>query len=252
MNKRLRLLFQNVILCCAVALAQDAVLLRTDQLLNFSGDVAAEYRIEKRDPGGSTEITIATIFRRDEKGLFLALILSPSADKGKGYLKQGDNLWLYDPVGKTFTFTSAKERFQNSSMRNSDLGRSTLSKDYRIIGQRNEKLGSFDCEVFDLEALSDKVSFPRSRIWVSPEGLVRKAEDYSLSGQLMRTTAIPSYQKLGERWLPQSMVILDHLRSKRVGDRIEYERTSIQISKPTTRPQPDSLYTKEYLEKIAR
>ena len=222
-----------------------------DAVVTFDDtDVSAEYEIKKRDPGGASSTTVATMFRRDRKNEFLILILEPQVDKGKGYLKIGDNLWLYDPVGRSFTFTSAKERFQNSSARNSDFNRSHFAEDYTPVGSYEEKLGVFECTVLELEARNDSVSFPKMKIWVSEDNLIRKMEDYSLSGQLMRTTAIPSYQRVGRRWLPMKMVILDHLRSRRINNRIEYERTTITISKPSLTELPDSLFTKEYLERV--
>ncbi len=230
-----------------------ALLQKIDRLVAFDDtDVSAEYRIDKRDPGGSTSSTVAAMFRRDKTSQFLILILEPVSDKGKGYLKEGDNLWLYDPIGKSFTFTSAKERFQNSSFRNSDFNRFNFSGDYRAVSSVREKLGKFDCTVLDLEARHDRVSFPKVRLWASDDGLVRKMEDYSLSGQLMRTTAIPSYQKLGDRWLPLSMVIVDHLKAKTIQGKVEYERTTVTISRPSLKKLPDSTYSKEYLEKVSR
>ncbi len=224
-----------------------------DDLVIFDDtDVSAEYEIVKRDPGGASSTTVATIFRRDKKEKFLILILEPVIDKGKGYLKLGDNLWLYDPVGKSFTFTSAKERFQNSSARNSDFNRSNFSNDYKAVKSYPKKLGVWDCTVLELEAINDQVSFPKVKLWVSEDNLIRKMEDYSLSGQLMRVTAVPKYQKVCEKWLPASMVLLDYLRSKRINNKIEYERTTITIKNPSLAKLPDSLFTKEYLERVNR
>ena len=230
-----------------------ALLAQVDQTVTFDGhDLSAEYTIVKRDPGGAVSTTVATMFRRDRTGQFLILILQPAIDKGKGYLKMDDNLWLYDPVDRVFTFTSAKERFQNSSFRNSDFSRSNFSADYRPVSGKREMLGKFDCTVLDLEATNDKVSFPRMRLWVTDDFLVRKIEDYSLSGQLMRTSAIPSYQKVGTKWVAAGMVILDHLKARTISGKIEYERTTVTISKPSLSTLPDSVYTKEYLEKVSR
>ena len=222
-----------------------------DNLVTFRGtDLSAEYAIVKRDPDGSSSTTLAAMFRRDSEEKFLVLILQPVADKGKGYLKQGNNLWLYDPIGKGFTFTSAKERFQNSSFRVSDFTGSNYAGNYKINSVKQEKLGKFNCYVFDLEATTKSVSFPKVKIWVSEDNLVRKLEDYSLSGQLMRTSAFPSYQKVGQRWVPARIIIQDHLVFRKVGDKIEYERTTVDIKNPSLNKQPDSLYTKEYLERV--
>jgi outer membrane lipoprotein-sorting protein len=229
------------------------LLRKVDALVSFQDtDLSAEYLIEKRDPGGAVSTTRAAMFRRDRTDQFLILILEPAIDKGKGYLKQGETLWLYDPVGKTFTFTSAKDRFQNSSARNSDFNRSAYAVDYKPLSTKRERLGKFDCTVFDLEATNNRGSFPKVRLWVSDDNLVRKIEDSGLSGQLMRTTAVPTYQKIGDRWLPLTMVIQDNLRSKKIGGKTEYERTTITISQPSLKALPDSVYTKEYLEFVSK
>jgi outer membrane lipoprotein-sorting protein len=134
------------------------MLKRVDDALSIMDtDVSAEYVIQKRDPGGAISTTKSTVFRRDAKNQFLVLILEPVIDKGKGYLKIGDNLWLYDPVGKTFTFTSAKERFQNSSFRNSDFEPSRLARDYQPLSAERVKLGAYECTLLELEAITKEL-----------------------------------------------------------------------------------------------
>jgi len=256
-------MFKKILIICLICttsvLFADSIkdyndLLETvDKLVTYDeSDLSAEYKIVKRSPGGAVSTTVAAMFRRDRTEQFMILILKPTVDKGKGYLKIGDNLWLYDPVGRSFTFTSAKERFQNSSARNSDFNRTNYSKDYEVVSGKKGKLGKFNCTVLDLKALNNSVSFSKKRIWISEDNLVRKVEDYSLSQQLMRTTAIPRYQKVGNRWIPFSIVILDHLNYKRNNGKKVFERTTITIDKPSLVDIPDSVYTKEYLEKVNR
>ena len=253
MKKLLIAVLLSVCVLFAVSAETDYVkmLKEVDDLVTFKGtDLSAEYTIVKRDPDGSSSTTVAAMFRRDSEEKFLVLVLQPVSDKGKGYLKQGNNLWLYDPIGKGFTFTSAKERFQNSSFRVSDFTGSNYAGNYKISSIKQEKLGKFNCTVFDLEAVTKSVSFPKVKIWVSEDNLVRKLEDYSLSGQLMRTSAFPSYQKVDKRWVPAKIIIQDHLVFRKVGDKTEYERTTVDIKNPSLNKQPDSLYTKEYLERV--
>ena len=230
--------------------AQDR-LIAVDELIVFDDlDLSAEYKITKRDPGGATSTNVATIFRRDREDKFLILILQPVVDKGKGYLKIDNNLWLYDPIGRNFTFTSAKERLQNSSARISDFTRSEFSLDYRAVNSYDEKLGVWDCTVLELEATNNEVSFPKVKLWVSDDNLIRKMEDYSLSGQLMRVTAIPQYQQISGKWLPVKTIILDYFKSRVINGKKEYERTSISITRPSVAQLPNSLFTKEYLERV--
>lgn len=224
-----------------------------DRQVTFNDtDLSAEYTITTRKPAGGASTTVAAMFRRDRADKFLILILEPEQDRGKGYLKTGGNIWLYDPVDRSFTFTSARDRFENSNLRNSDFAGSSFAEDYRVTGAGEEQLGRFDTTVLDLEARRDDVEFPTRRIWVSEDRLVRKIEDYSLSGQLMRTTAIPSYQQVGRRWVPALMVILDHLNYRTVDGERVYERTTVEVENPSLEKQPDALFTRSYLERVSR
>lgn len=230
-----------------------AMLRKVDSLVSFKdSDFSAEYTIDQISAGGGKSSTVAAIFRRDKDQKFLILILSPYSDRGKGYLKIDENFWLYDPISRAFSFTSTKERFQNSNARNSDFTQSSFASDYSVTGTRREKLGKFDCWVVDLKALSDTVTFAITKLWISDDNLVRKKEDYSLSGQILRTTAIPSYQEVGSHYVPITMIILDNLQGRTVNGSFVNDRTVITIAKPSLERLPDALFSKAYLEKFAK
>ena len=215
-------------------------------------DFAAEYTVTQEKPGQGSSVTKAAVFRRDREDKFLILILEPPTDKGKGYLKIGDTLWVYDPVSRRFNVSSARNRFQNSNARNSDFTSSTLTKDYRIAGESAERLGAYNTRVYELEAAHNEVSFPFMKIWVDENNLVRKFEDYSLSRQLLRTTAIPTYQRVGDRFVPAHIVIVDALQGRTVNGVFRNERTVIGVAKPTLNRLSDLLFTQAYLERANR
>ena len=229
------------------------VLQKTDSLVSFlDSDFSCEYTFVVNKAGEGVDTTLAVIFRRDSENKYLILILAPAVDKGKGYLKIGDNLWFYDPVPRKYVFTSSKDRFRNSNARNSDFTKSSFAVDYDIVRTSHEKLGKFDCTVFDLKANNNQVTFPISKLWISDDSLVRKSENYSLSGQLLRTVLIPTYQGIGDRFVPRTIVIVDQLKGKVVNGNFVGDRTQITISKPSLAKLPDNLFTKAYLEKVSR
>jgi hypothetical protein len=229
------------------------LLRKVDQLVSFAGsDFSAEYLLAQNKAGEGVDATRVVIFRRDAEKKYLILVLSPAVDRGKGYLKIGDNLWFYDPVARSFTFTSAAERFRNSNARNSDFTSSSFVVDYAITGTGSEKLGRFDCTVLALKATNDRVTFPITKLWISDDSLVRKSEDYSLSGQLLRTLLIPTYQGVGSRFVPAGIIIVDQLKGKMVDGTFIGDRTQITISKPSLASLPDNLFTKSYLEKVGK
>ena len=113
------------------------------------------------------------------------------------------------------------------------------------------KLGKYDCWVLDLEATSDDITFPKMKIWISDDGLVRKTEDYSYSGQHLRTVAFPQYQQIGTRFIPQLVVILDELRGAMIDGKFVQEKTTYTISRPSLQRLPDATFTKIWLEKLS-
>lgn len=227
------------------------ILAELDALISYPGDFSAKYTISQERPGIGVTVTKATMFRRDRADTYLILITDPREDRGKGYLKIAGNMWLYDPVARRFTVTSVRDRFQGSNARMSDFTQSTLAKDYAIVARSEAQLGAFFTQVYELRAVHSGVSFPLRKIWVDESKLIRKAEDYSLSGQLMRTIAIPSYQRIGSLYVPLSVVIVDALAGQVVNGQFRNERTVISASEPSFAAVPDIVFTQAYLERMS-
>lgn len=226
------------------------ILQRVDTLVTFGDrDFSAEYTVTEVKPGEGQSRTRFVLFRRDRANSYTILIQEPSQDRGKGYLRIDDNLWLYDPVARRFTVVSASDRFQNTNARNSDFNQSTLADDYAIVGHTTEQLGVYQTDVYDLEAIHDDVTFPKMRIWIDQQGLARKSEDYSLSGRHMRTTAIPEYRRLDDRYVPTRIVIQDELRGREIDGQFQHERTLIQVARESFQVVPDMVFTRTFLER---
>ncbi len=226
------------------------ILRRVDELVTYEGqDFSAEYTVTESRPGEPASRTVFVLFRRDSAESYTILIREPAQDQGKGYLRIGDNFQLYDPVARRFEVIRASDRFENTGARNSDFNRSTLGDDYRIVSESREQLGAYATTVYDLEATHDEVSFPYRRIWIDTNQLVRKVEDYSLSRRHMRTTAIPNYQALGERYVPTRIVIQDELRGREIDGTFRHQRTLIEVARPSFQEVPDMVFTRTFLER---
>lgn len=241
-------------LCAQVTQAQAKALLeKADKNTSFAGtDYKANYTVVTDKPGAGKSVTTAVMYRRDSSSMFTILVTGPESDKGKGYVQFDNSIWFYDPRDKQYTYTSAKNRFQNSAINNSDLIPFTLSKDYAIKQYSEVTLGKFECVLFELSATAKNVDYPVIKLWVSKDdGLIRKKEDYSLSGQLLRTTAIPSYQKVGDRYVPGGMLVVDNLRGTKIDGKMQYEKTQISISNVTFQKQPNTVYSKQFLQDMS-
>lgn len=231
-----------------------ALLQKAEDSTAFYGtDFTASYEVVQQKPGEGRSVTNATIYRRDNDAKWTILITAPLKDKGKGYLQTDSNIWFYDPADRRFTFSSSKDKFQGTNANTSDFAPQHYKRDYNIESTEEVKLGNFDCVLFTLKAKTKSVDYPAIKLWVTKnDGLMRKKEDYSLSGQKLRTTAVPSYQKVdgnGRTYqIPVRMVIQDNLKGKKINGKMNYESTTISISNAVLAKQDDAVYTKPYLE----
>jgi len=227
-----------------------------DNTAFYETDFKGSYTVVQNKPGEGKNLTEAIMYRRDSKGVWTILVTGPAKEKGKGYLQFDNNIWFFDPADKRFTFTSAKDKFQNTNANNSDFAPQHYARDYAIASTEKVKLGKMNCVLFSLKAKVDNVDYPMLKLWVTEDdGLVRKKEDYSLSGQKLRTTAIPSYQfiKYQDKTysIPVSMLIQDNLKGKKIGDKVQYEQTQITIRNVEFAKVSDTVYTKPYLEMMS-
>lgn len=228
------------------------ILSNIDSLVTYGdSDFSAEYSVTQERPGQGTSRQEMTMFRRDRDNRYTIIITEPSDERGKGYARIGDTLWLYDPADNRYQRTSARDRFQNTNARNSDFTQSTLAEDYEIVDHSEEQLGAYQTQVYELSAVHEDVTYPEMKIWVDEDELVRKFEDYSLSGQHMRTTAIPDYERVNEKFVPVRIVIQDELRGREVDGEYRNERTVISVENPSLRDVPDSVFTRAYLERVS-
>jgi len=237
-----------------ILFASDLDLLKkVDSLVSYTdSDFQAEYVIVQERPGQPRSTTVTGIFRRDSKEQYIIVIMEPAISRGQGYLRERNTLWFYDPESRKFNSTSATSRFQNTNARNSDFTRSTLALDYKVVSGEDVKLGRFNCRLLILESITNDVTYPRMKIWVSEDNLLRKTEDYSHSGQLLRTTVIPDYYNIGGRFVPRQILFIDELLGAVINGKFVNERTQIIINKPSFQKIADSVFSKTFLENINR
>jgi outer membrane lipoprotein-sorting protein len=227
------------------------LLAKVDSLASYYGtDFSAEYTILQEKPGQGVSKTVAGVFRRDSSEIFLIVIMQPLISKGQGYLKQDKTIWFYDPESRRFNTTSNAERFQNTNARNSDFTRSTLAQDYKVTAGEDVVLGRFECRLLTLEAVTTDVTYPKMKVWISRDGLLRKTEDYSLSGQLLRTSALPDYYLIDGRYVPKQILFVEALRGAVINGVFVAEITRILISKPSFGKVADSVFSKTFLESV--
>ena len=113
----------------------------TDDTLAYHGDYSATISLVIEKPGKPKENIQFKIYERTDKDLMTIVQIFPEADKGKGYLRDGDNIWSYDPISRKFTHTSIKEALGDSDVKIDDINYS-LSFNINIVNN----LKAFICK----------------------------------------------------------------------------------------------------------
>lgn len=220
------------------------ILTKIDQMGDFDNqDFSAEITIVSQKPGEDDNTMVARYFRRDSEKKFTIVLLKPDTQKGQGYFSAGDDLWFYDPESRKFAYSSLKDSFQDSDAQNSDFSSSTLHEDYTVTEHSEGKLGPNEVWIATLKAQDRTVAVPGRKLWIRKDNLlVLKEEHYSLSDRLLRTIAIPKYQTVNGRFVPVNMLILDNLKTG--------EKTQMTFASPSVSRLPDSVFNKEYLQRV--
>jgi outer membrane lipoprotein-sorting protein len=225
-----------------------AILDNIDAASNFTGvDFSAEVTIVSEKPGKAKEVLKSKFFRRDKDDQFLILMIEPPVQKGKGYLKEGDKVWIYDPNTRTFVFELLQDNFAGSRANNSDFSASSLSRDYLVQSAVDGKLGSRDVWILDLKAKTASAPYAWLKLWVQKDRyLVLMQQELDLSKKPMRTSVYSSHAQVAGRWIPLSQLFRDEVN---VGEK---SQMTINKDKISVGKIPDSVFTKAYIEGVNR
>lgn len=215
----------------------------TNDTLAYHGDYSATISLVIEKPGKPKENIQYKIYERTDKELMTIVQMFPEADKGKGYLRDGDNIWAYDPVSRKFTHTSIKEALGDSDVKIDDVNQSKdkWRDNYNVTEFKTGTLGKYEVYIITLDAKTTEPSYQKTTYYIRKDiPLVLKEEDFSGSGRLMRTILIPKYSKVPAGYVGTQVIIKDELNKG--------ETTQQIVSELTFDKLPDRLFTKAYLE----
>lgn len=221
----------------------EKIVRQVDELDDFSGlDFQAVYTIVSDKPGEKQAVTEIRMFRRDAKKQFMLLVQLPEANKGQGYLREGDNFWFYDPTSRKFQHSSLKENIGDTESKSGDFSDNSILDDYAIASGVEGAVGKFPVWIIELKAKNTDVNYDVVRLYVRKDRpLILKKEDLSVNGRLMRTTLFPKYADVGKgRLYPSQMLIRDEINKG--------EQSQITLTEMSTDKIKDVTFTKAFLE----
>ncbi len=219
-----------------------------DDRQSNTGDYKATCYVKQSEKDKEDRIFKIEVYRRDADDKWMMIFLEPKEDFGKAYIREDKNLFMYYPNTGKWERRTERERIGGTNSRRSDFDDSNYEKDYDAEYLGEEKLGDYKCYKIRLEAKEeDEVAYPVVEILVDKEHLnVLKAQEFSLSGKLMRTSynvdwkKVYSSSKKDSVWYPEKQLIYDEL--------IEENVVKIKIIDVDLNSLPKNIFTKAWLE----
>ncbi|OGS03248.1 MAG: hypothetical protein A2204_03810 [Elusimicrobia bacterium RIFOXYA1_FULL_47_7] len=254
MNKLITAALINILFASALfAESRIAPILNSiDEIYKIKTDARADVMLTQQKPEQGTKVIKMIYYRRDSDDSFLIVMSEPENEKGNGYLRVGDNFWMYRKNTRTFQHINRDENIGGSDARSDDFETRKLSELYgpalgpdgkEIFSQ--EMLGQVPVNRFEVKALVNDVDYPKKIYWARRDNnLILKEESYSLSGTLMQTAYFLKYSIIDGRYLAVKHLYIDEFEKG--------NKTVVDISNVSTAKLENSIFTKAYLENLSK
>jgi outer membrane lipoprotein-sorting protein len=218
-----------------------------EEKTNLNGfDITNVFTLVQKKENTDDRVLRVQIYRRDAVNTFTLLFLYPESEKGKGYWRRGDDLYLYLPSTREFVYRNRKDDVGGSDIRTDMFGKSDLLAQYwaSLVGEA--RVSTWDCDVIRLDAKKLDVSYPVQKYYLRrTDGLPVKVESYSAGETLLRTTYYIEYKKVGaDKYLFTKLLATDALEKG--------QKTFLTNEEISTARIQDYTFSKAFLEEKSR
>jgi outer membrane lipoprotein-sorting protein len=226
--KSLLLFLASLALGSGVAFAAqspDEILAAMDAIRNPSQPFSVTVTLTEFQSGKQVDTSTLTSYSRTQQkgGQFASLIrfVLPARDAGKLMLKNGNDMWFYDPVAKASVRLSPQQRLLGQAS-NGDVATVNLARDYKaaLAGEEEVKDGEGHMRKsfkLALTAITPDVTYASIEMWVDAENnRPIKARFFAESTRLLKTAYYRHFQPQLGADRPTETVIIDGLNPQSV------------------------------------
>ncbi len=209
-------------------------------------DVTTTFTLVQKKPGEADRVLQVRAYRRDAADTFTLIFQYPDSEKGKGYYRSGDDLYLYLPSTREFVYRNRKDDVGSTDVRTDLFGQPRTLEQYRASYQGTQKVARWETDVVRLEARQPDVSFPVQKwFFRRADGLPVKVENYSASDTLLRTFYYIDYAAVARgKVMFSKFLAVNHLE--------EGQQTFLSNEDIGTAAIPDYVFSKAFLEEQSR
>ena len=171
-------IFTALALCATVSMAQSlpsaqSVLQKLEDIQKFTSDVHTHVKLTQQKANQGTKITEMEYFRRDKDEAFMIQMLAPESDRGNGYLRVSDNMWMYRRNTRTFQHINSDESIAGSDAKADDFKTRNVTETWAIEKTKDgkeklseEMLGKVPVYKLEVVAKVNDVDYPKKIWWV--------------------------------------------------------------------------------------
>lgn len=237
----------------AAAAATDAgeVLRASDAVRNPGRPYRVKVTLTEFEEGKQVDTSTLTTYSREQEGSsqFASLVsfLLPARDAGKLMLRNGDDMWFFDPSTKASVRLSPQQRLMGQAA-NGDVMTVNLAKDYtaRLLAEEEVSDGERRMRKaykLGLSAATNSATYTTVEYWVDAENnRPIKGRFFAESGRLLKTVYYRRYQTQLGRERPTETVIIDGLSPRSV--------TLMRFSDYATPTIPQAWFHRDYLPRF--
>ncbi len=229
----------------------DEILAASDAIRNPGQPFSVTVTLTEFQAGKQVDTSTLASYSRTQQqgGQFASLIrfVLPARDAGKLMLKNGNDLWFYDPTSKASVRLSPQQRLLGQAS-NGDVVTVNLAKDYKatLVGDEDIQDGERHtrrAHKLALKAAAPGVTYASIEMWVDAENnRPLKARFFAESSRLLKTAYYRRFQPQLGAERPTETVIIDGLDPKSV--------TLMRFSDYKSRAIPDTWMQRDYLPRF--
>ena len=204
---------------------------------SFQVDVS----INTSTPNQANDIREYRVLSKGNKNS-IVMTTAPASDRGQTMLMRDRDLWIFMPSVSQPIRLSLSQRL-TGQVANGDIARANFSGDYTPKFLRTETIEGEEYIVLELIGVDRSVTYHKVLFWVQKSNYwPHRAEFYSLSGRLLKTSHYQNFQLMLGQLRPTRLVMEDALR--------EDEVSVLDYSEMSLRDLPDKVFTKNYLKRL--
>lgn len=233
------------------ATGADEILAASDAIRNPGRPFSVTVTLTEFQAGKQVDTSTLISYSRTQQqtGQFASLIrfALPARDAGKLMLKNGSDMWFYDPVAKASVRLSPQQRLLGQAS-NGDVATVNLARDYKATLAGNEDIKDGEGKLRKankllLTAVAPEVTYASIEMWVDAgNNRPIKARFFAESSRLLKTAYYRRYQpQLGQE-RPTETVIIDGLNPQSV--------TLMRFSDYASRNFPDTWLQRDFLPRF--